>query len=231
MRVTRPALLLLSATVAAGSGCRGNRESPPPPAGVAAGPRVPERPSVTYRPPRDGLLRKEQIETYLKVLETAARSAVPKLPLGPGHSPSTALVDEDPLVAPDVAAARAMKLNEEEFLWIRERVLEAEAATTTARLNADVLAMLERTLSDLRSRRTSATDQGSRQLIDEQISEFESERARVKLESSEPEPEQIRTNVKALEPFRARIAVEQAEIDRSRPLVRPQRRGTTPAPR
>jgi uncharacterized protein YicC (UPF0701 family) len=137
----------------------------------------------------------------------------------------SALVDEDPLVAPDLAAARKMDVPEEEFLWIRERVLEAEASATSSKLNGDVVAMLERTLSDLRARRGTAADAPSRQLIDEQIAGFDAELARVRSEAAEPEPEQIKKNLRTLEPYRARITALQAEIDHSITLLHPQRKG------
>jgi hypothetical protein len=139
-------------------------------------------------------------------------------------------VDEDPLVAPDLAAARRTGFPEEEFLWIRERVLEAEASAMNARLNADVLIMLEKTLVDLRARRATAADPGSRQLVDEQTAGFETEKARVRSEAAEPEPVQVKGNVAILERYRPRISSLQAEIDHSPSALRPQRKAT-PTPR
>ena len=122
----------------------------------------------------------------------------------------------DPLtsVPADVAAARARGLNTEEFLWVKERVLEAEAAAMTARLNASVLAMLDRTLADLRARKADAADEGSRKLVAEQMANFEGEAERVRRESREKEPDSVRANVKTLEPFRARLAAAHEALDR-----------------
>ena len=171
------------------------------------------------------------MERYVKVLELAAKTSRPAESSGtPGAGPASALVDEDPLVAPDLAVARRTGFPEEEFLWIRERVLEAEASATNARLNADVLAMLDRTLSDLRSRRAGAADAGSRQLLDEQVAGFETERDRLRREASAAEPAAVRGNLKVLEPHRARIAALQAELDRAPSVLKPQRKGT-PTPR
>ncbi len=114
----------------------------------------------------------------------------------------------------DVAAARARGLNTEEFLWVKERVLEAEAAAMTARLNASVLAMLDRTLADLRARKADAADEGSRKLVAEQMANFEAEAERVRRESREKEPDSVRANVKTLEPFRARLAAAHEALDR-----------------
>jgi hypothetical protein len=232
LRFTRSAFLLgLALALGAASGCgRGKDDrSASAPGGVPA--QVGENLPVSFRPPPDGLLRKEQVERYVRVLEAAVKVSRPAdAPGAAGQGPASALVDEDPLVAPDLAAARRSGFPEEEFLWVRERVLEAEGSAMNARLNADVLAMLEKTLADLHARRSAAADAGSRQLVDEQIAGFEIERARIRTESAEPEPAQVKGNLRILEPHRVRISALQTEIDHSLAALRPQRKGT-PAPR
>ena len=109
---------------------------------------------------------------------------------------------------------------------MKERVLEAEAAAMTARLNTSVLAMLDKTLADLKARRADAADEGSRKLIAEQIANFEAEAERVRRESREKEPDSIRANMKTLEPFRARLAAAHEALDR--PLLPVGRQGTFP---
>ena len=95
-----------------------------------------------YRPPSDGKVTPAQVETYLSVLDRV------RLDLRGARSTPTG----DPLstLPADVAAAQARGVNVEEFLWVKERVLEAEAATMTAKLNASAFAMLEKTLADLK---------------------------------------------------------------------------------
>jgi uncharacterized protein YicC (UPF0701 family) len=164
-----------------------------------------------YRPPADGHVTPQQVEMYLGVLDRvrldrkAAKEPAPSDPLTS--------------VPADLAAARARGVNTEEFLWVKERVLEAEAAAMTARLNASVLAMLEKTLTDLKARRADAADEGSRKLIGEQIANFEGEAERVRRESREREPDSIRANMRTLEPFRTRIAAAHEALDR--PLLPP----------
>ena len=218
--------LVLLAAFGVGTGCGRSGGDPHVPAAAGLPQQAGESPSASFRPPPDGLLRREQIERYIRVLESAARASRPAEAAGAGQGPASALVDEDPLVAPDLAAARRLGFPEEEYLWIRERVLEAEASAMNAKLNADVLAMLEKTLSDLRARRTTAADSGSRQLVDEQIAGFEAERARVRTEAAEPEPAQVKGNLRVVEPYRTRIGFLQAEIDHSLSALRPQRKGT-----
>lgn len=164
-----------------------------------------------YRPPADGRVAPQQVEVYLGVLDRE------RLDRKAGKAP----LPSDPLtsVPEDLAAARARGVNTEEFLWVKERVLEAEAAAMTARLNASALAMLDKTLADLRARRADAADEGSKKLIAEQIANFGAEAERVRRESREKEPDSVRANVRTLEPFRVRLAAAHEALDR--PLLPP----------
>lgn len=196
-------LALLAALWGCGADGGGDLPSGPP-----ASTRSSDAPQASYRPPADRLLRPEQVSLFLSVLERAVASP------GPASVPAT---DE----APDAAAAREAGANVEEFTWIRERVLEAEAAVATAKLNSDVLAMLERTLAELRARREGAADDGSRTLLDEQIAQFQTELERVRREARVPEPAHVQRNVRILAPHRARIGELQAELDRRLASLRP----------
>ena len=187
--------ILLTLPAAWSIGCARHAEPPPPPAAatpVAAAPRE------TFRPPADGRLTSRQVEEYLAVQDRLTldrrRDRVP-----PGS-------DALELVSSDVAAARERRLNVEEYTWVKERVLEAEAALMTVRLNASVLAMLDRTVAELKARRSSAADEGSRKLLGEQLAQFEAEADRTRRESREKEPDVVRANMKVLEPYRARLS-------------------------
>ena len=172
-----------------------------------------------YRPPSDGKVTPAHVETYLSVLDRV------RLDLRGARSTPTG----DPLstLPADVAAAQARGVNVEEFLWVKERVLEAEAATMTAKLNASAFAMLEKTLADLKARRADAADEGSRLLLAEQTAQFEAEAERVRRESKVREPDVVRANVKTLEPFRSRLAAAQEAVDK--PLLKEPERGAPKA--
>lgn len=165
-----------------------------------------------YRPPADGRLTRAQVEAFLGVLE--------KLKLDRSRrSEGGLLAPGDPLEleSPDVAVARERGLNASEYLWVRERVLEAEAAALSERLMAAHLAMLERTLSDLQARRSAAPDEGSRNLIGEQISSFEAEAVRTRREARQKEPETVRANLKTIEPFLSRLDAAGGVLDQPVP--------------
>jgi hypothetical protein len=211
-RNVRRAAILPALVAAAGiAGC-GPADAPPAPPSAAPLAR-PAAARDVYRPPADGRLTPQQVETYLSVLDRV------RLDRKAGKTPAP----PDPLtsVPPDLEAARGRGLNTEEFLWIKERVLEAEASAMSARLNASVLAMLDKTLADLKARRAEAADEGSKKLISEQIANFEAEADRVRREAREKEPDSIRANVKTLEPFHARLAAAHEALDRPLLLTTP----------
>jgi hypothetical protein len=207
--VRSAASVLPLAIAAAIAGC-GREEAPPAPPSAAPLSRASEARDV-YRPPADGRVTPQQVETYLAVLDRV------RLDRKAGKAPPSS----DPLttVPADIAAARARGLNTEEYLWVKERVLEAEASAMTAHLNASALAMLEKTIADLKARKADAADEGSRRLLSEQLANFEGEADRVRREAREKEPESVRANAKTIEPFRARLAAAHEALDR--PLAPP----------
>jgi hypothetical protein len=211
---------LLAIFAAVSAGCGSPDAGPGTPASAPLS-RAAETRDV-YRPPADERVTPAQVEAYLSILDRVRldlRSVRPT----PAGDPLTT-------VPADVAAARARGVNVEEFLWVKERVLEAEAATMTARLNASALAMLEKTLADLKDRRADAADEGSRKLLAEQTSQFEAEAERVRRESKVRERDAVRANVKTLEPFRARLTAAQDAVDK--PLIsEPERDGPKTASR
>ena len=216
----KTAAALLAAALAAA--CR--RDAAPVGASAPAA-RPVEASRPTYRPPADGKLTKAQVEAYLGVLEKVKLE-------GSRKPPGSVLVPGDPLnmESADVVAARAKGLNVAEYLWVRERVLEAEAAGLGDRLMASHLAMLERTLAELRTRRASAPDEGSKKLLGEQIANFETEANRTRRESRERDPDNVRANLKTIEPWLARLDAAGDVLDQPLPRGAAPPRSPSPAP-
>ncbi len=203
------ALVAFALGVLVAAGCE-KHEVPGEPTPVPTPVRATDILRATYRPPADGRLTPKQVELYLAVQE--------RLRPKEGGTP-TGLIPEDVVVARDTG------FNAEEYLWVKERVLEAEAATLAAGQNARVLAMLERTLADLKARRASAADEGSKKLLSEQISAFEADAERTRREAREKEPDAVRANMKTLGPYRARLAA----LSVAAPPVAEPPRGSAPA--
>lgn len=164
-----------------------------------------------YRPPSEAILTQAQVDSFLRVrMETVRILSAPgaAAPLEGEEGISGALESR----AAEIRAARALSVPVEEYLWVRERVLEAEAAVLTAKLNADILALLEKTLASLRERRASAPDEPSRQLLDEQLASFQEEATRVRREAAEKEPDSVRANARLLEAHRPRLTAIADEL-------------------
>lgn len=182
-------------------------------------------PPQPYQPPKDGKLVPRQLEQYLAVrdrIRLALRQGGAQ-PTGPHPELDGAAVLES-----RAAASAGVPL--EEYLWVREKVLEADAAGSAARQNADLLAMLEKTVGELRDRKAKAVDEGSSKLLGEQLASFEDELGRIRKEARERDPEAVRANLKLLEGFRTRLGPLQEEIDRLRAeRVRPRPAPTAPA--
>jgi hypothetical protein len=157
---------------------------------------------------------KAQVEAYLGVLE-ALKLERRRKAAGSPAAPGDLLETE----SPDVAVARQRGLNVSEYLWVRERVLEAEAAALTERLMATHLDMLDRTLSELRTRQSTAPDEGSRKLLGEQIANFEAEANRTRRESREKESDSVRANMKTIEPLLSRLEAAGDVLDQPVPEV------------
>ncbi|HMA28855.1 MAG TPA: hypothetical protein VKS23_03250 [Thermoanaerobaculia bacterium] len=206
--MTRFARHLAVVLAALGAGC-GSPDTNPAPSPSAPLSRAAE-PRDVYRPPADGRVTAAQVEMFLSVLDRVRLDLRGVKPTPVGDPLST--------VPADVAAARARNMNVEEFLWVKERVLEAEAAAMTARLNAAALTMLEKTLADLKARRADAADEGSRKLLAEQTAQFEAEAERVRKESKVRESDAVRSNMKTLEPYRSRLAASQDALEK--PLLK-----------
>ncbi len=220
----RRKLVALFGAAALLTACR--RGAAPPVAASQTPTARPEEPShASYRPPADGRVTREQVEAFLGVLD--------KLKLDRSRKPEEGLLapgDPLDLESPDVAVARGRGLNVSEYLWVRERVLEAEAAALSERLMAAHLSMLERTLSELEVRRAAAPDEGSRKLIGEQIANFQAEVNRTRRESREKESESLRANLKTIEPYLSRLDAAGGVLDQPVPRVPAPLRSTPPSP-
>ncbi|MBK8598072.1 MAG: hypothetical protein IPN83_21345 [Holophagales bacterium] len=208
MRASFASFPLVVALVLGGGACR---EASPAQSPDREARRPPLTEREAYRPPADSILTVAQVEAFLKVRDATIRSySSPgaRAPLEGEEGISRATLAR----AAEMRAARQLAVPPEEYLWVRERILEAEAASITAKLNADVLALLEKTLASLRTRRLAAPDDASRQLLDGQIASFEAEAVRVRREAGEKEPEAVRANLMLLGPWRQRISATSDEL-------------------
>lgn len=197
--------------IALATGLASCRDAAPGPGSPVESRRSGASERESYRPPADGVLTPAQVQAFLRVREATARViASPGEPAPPGGEDG--ISGATAARAVEMQAARELSVPVDEYLWVRERIVEAEAAALTAKLNADVLALLERTLASLRERRPAAPDDASRQLLDEQIASFEAEAVRVKREAGFEEPASVRANLRVLGPFRQKLSAIADEL-------------------
>jgi hypothetical protein len=181
---------------------------------------VREAAAARYVPPADGRLTNAQVRVYLRVREresrireAAALAAQRRRDVG--------------LAAADLRASQELRVNPKEYAWVRERVLEAEAAATTQALYQKMVAGREQLLARMRRDRDALTDPEQRAAAERQIEDWKRG-----LQASEPvAPPAVRANVTLLARYReprARLhALEARALAAGAGLELPAAGGTT----
>ena len=137
-----------------------------------------------YAPPADGRLNDAQMRMYVKVRERES------------------LLREKGSKAADLQAAREATVNPREYLWVRERVLEAEASAATQLLYQKMSAGREQLLARMRRERDAMTDAAERAAAEGRIEDFKRG-----LQASEPQMSPaVRANVALLARYREPLA-------------------------
>jgi hypothetical protein len=187
--------LLLAALVALGAGAlavAGGCRAPDDRAAIQDRSRakgtaqvVSEAAAATYVPPADGRLSAAQMQLYVDVRERESRIREAGAP-----------------AAADLRAAQELRVNPREYTWVRERVLEAEAAATTQALVQKVVAGREQLLAHMRRAAAAETDPVRRAVAEREIEDF-----RRGLQESAPVlPPAVRANMALLARFRQPLA-------------------------
>jgi septal ring factor EnvC (AmiA/AmiB activator) len=162
---------------------------------------VREAAAVRYTPPADGRLTDGQVRMYLKVRERECRIRE-----------AAAFEAQRRRAAADLRAAQEVKVNPKEYAWVREQVLEAEAATTTQTLYQKMAAGREQLLARMRRDRDALTDPSQRGAAQREIEDWKRG-----LQAAEPPiAPAVRANVALLaryrEPFARLRALEERAL-------------------
>jgi hypothetical protein len=209
----RPALTALTAIAAAAmllsSGCRKPDDS----AAIrerlrskGAAQVVREAATVRYTPPADGRLTAGQVRMYLLVRERECRIREAAALEAQGRRAAAAAGadrSERPLAAAeDLRAAQEVKANPKEYAWVRERVVEAEAAATTQTLYQKMAAGREQLLARMRRDRDALTDPAQRAAAEREIGDWKRG-----LQAAEPPvAPAVRANIALLAHYREPLA-------------------------
>ena len=158
---------------------------------------VREAAAARYTPPADGRLTAAQVRIYLAVRERECRireaaALEPQRQRAAGAG-----------AAADLRAAQELKVNSKEYAWVREQVLQAEAAATTHALYQRMAAGREQLLARMRRDRDALTDPEKRAAAEREIEDWKRG-----LQASEPPPlsPAVRANVAMLAHFREPLA-------------------------
>jgi hypothetical protein len=135
--------------------------------------------------------------------------------------------DETGLAAADLRASQELRVNPKEYAWVRERVLEAEAAAATQTLYQRMAAGREQLLARMRRDRDALTDPERRAAAERQIEDWKRG-----LQASEPAaPAAVRANVALLARYREALArlraLEERALAAAAGLELPAAGGTT----
>ncbi len=146
---------------------------------------VREAAAASFAPPADGRLSAAQVRLYLQVRERESRIREAGAP-----------------AAADLRAAQELHANPKEYAWVRERVLEAEAAATNQALFQKVAAGREALLAHMRRAAEAEADPARRAAAEREIEDF-----RRGLQGSAPvTTPAVRANVALLAKFREPLA-------------------------
>ena len=104
--------------------------------------------------------------------------------------------------AADLRAAQELKVNPKQYAWVRERVLEAEAAATTQTLYQKMAAGREQLLARMRRNRDALTDPAQREAAERELADWKRG-----LQAAEPPiAPAVRANIALLARYREPLA-------------------------
>lgn len=162
---------------------------------------VSEAAAARYTPPADGRLTDAQVRMYLTVRERESR--IREAATAEAQRPRDAGGGAAALgAAADLRAAQELKANPKEYAWVRERVLEAEAAAATQALYQKMAAGREQLLARMRRDRDALTDPAQRAAAERDLEDWKRG-----LQSAEPPlPPAERDNMALLAHYRGALA-------------------------
>jgi len=124
-----------------------------------------EAAAAHYTLPADGRLTDGQVRMYLLVRERECRIREAAALEAQGRRAAAA-------GAADLRAAQEVRVNPREYAWVRERVVEAEAAATTQALDQKMTAGREQLLARMRRDRDALTDPAQRAAAAREIDDW-----------------------------------------------------------
>ena len=157
-----------------------------------------------YTPPADGKLTDAQVQMYLKVREhekaiaqvaraeaqkhaDAAKKAGEKSLSGMMEGFKTMGAAADMLTA-DIRAAKDLKYNTQEYLWVKGQVLAASVSDMTAKTTEAMNANMDASYQQLKKQYDEAKDDATKKALGETLESMDKQRAEMNANASKEEP-------------------------------------------
>jgi hypothetical protein len=146
----------------------------------------------TYDAPRDGRLTEAQVQMYLKVREhekKIAQVAKEELKkhseeaekkgnksLGGFMEGMKALGSAADFLTADIRAAKDLGYNTQEYLWVKQQILEASTAQMAEQFSASMAQNFDKAYAEARKAHDEATDEQSKKLYADVLAGYEKSR-------------------------------------------------------
>ncbi len=184
-----------------------------------------------YKPPADGRLTDAQVQMYLKVREhekqiaSIARKQVQdqaKKVQADGDKSLSGIVDGfkalgsvADLATSDIRAAQDLHYNTAEYLWVKEKIIEASTAALTSKMGDTSKALMDSTRDQLQKQYDGAKDEQSKKLIGDMLATYDEKRKEA--DSGQEQPQQdpsLAYNQKLLSKYDSDLNVYAAELSK-----------------
>lgn len=145
-----------------------------------------------YTPPEDGRLTENQIEMYLKVREHEKKIAEVAKEELKQHADKAEKSGEKSLsgmmeglkalgsaadfMTADIRAAKDLGYNTQEYLWVKQQVLEASSAAVAEKFNQTISANFDKAYEEAKKAYDSATDEQTKKLYADMLAGYDTTR-------------------------------------------------------
>ncbi|HUP49368.1 MAG TPA: hypothetical protein VNA04_11315 [Thermoanaerobaculia bacterium] len=156
----------------------------------------------SYDPPADGKLTDAQIQMYLKVREEEKKIARVAKDELKQHADKAGKAGEKSLsgmiagfkslgsaadvLTADIRAAKHLGYNSQEYLWVKEKVLEVSGAAMADQMNQVMSAQMDAAIAQTRKAHDAATDPSMKKMYAEMLAGYDQTRKEMAQEDADP---------------------------------------------
>ncbi|HEX6176855.1 MAG TPA: hypothetical protein VF057_00740 [Thermoanaerobaculia bacterium] len=149
----------------------------------------------SYDPPADGKLTDAQVKMYLKVREQEKKVAQVAKQEMEQHAKKSekkekslagmiegfkALGSAADLLTADIRAAKQLGYNSQEYLWVKERILEVSGAALAESMNTALDKQMNEAIAQTKKAADEATDEATKKIYTDMLAQYEQSRQEMK---------------------------------------------------